>query len=702
MINIPFADVPPHSHGEIDLPIAKNGKAKQGDDSFLSFISEGQAAAMPLPDESDILNLPPQVANTTVEVKVLQSSLRFSLLMTNGEESFDAKTKLEDTPGGASRLEARAVDVNAVGQGESGKINQTEQILPKTSASQNADPADGRINTPHFINYAEPDANLAEKKAPLPDQDLKQAGAVSNGQQAMIEMVANNSKNQAEAPKYTFPPMVTNAQQSKLPTMQASSILPARNIVESDQPNLLTAQDKGLAKTSILAMLPISKATQQELETSSLAPKKTDANDEKTPRLIESPYQILGASQAAQPEKVSYNPALQSDIDIATSNQSVSLTGNKAIDNLSANTGGLLTKPDVDTIKTIGSNNIEAQHFTSTAVQAKPPETKALGAQLVPEITTATSDMLGGLQAEILQAGRLSIEVEQARSQTDANDEKTPRLIESPYQILGASQAAQPEKVSYNPALQSDIDIATSNQSVSLTGNKAIDNLSANTGGLLTKPDVDTIKTIGSNNIEAQHFTSTAVQAKPPETKALGAQLVPEITTATSDMLGGLQAEILQAGGPSIEVAQVEQARSQIEILSTRPEVARHVAQQLAEVARQIPDRPIELTLNPEELGRVRLTFTMSEMGINVVVITERGETMDLLRRHIEILAQEFRNMGYKDVSFDFSGHNQGEASHRNSDETSADKITQYLAENEQPEPVRLSVEPLTSLDLRL
>jgi len=559
MINIPFADVPPHSHGEIDLPIAKNGKAKQGDDSFLSFISEGQAAAMPLPDESDILNLPPQVANTTVEVKVLQSSLRFSLLMTNGEESFDAKTKLEDTPGGASRLEDRAVDVNAVGQGESGKINQTEQILPKTSASQNADPADGRINTPHFINYAEPDANLAEKKAPLPDQDLKQAGAVSNGQQAMIEMVANNSKNQAEAPKYTFPPMVTNAQQSKLPTMQASSILPARNIVESDHPNLLTAQDKGLAKTSIPAMLPISKATQQELETSSLAPKKTDANDE-----------------------------------------------------------------------------------------------------------------------------------------------KTPRPIESPYQILGASQAAQPEKVSYNPALQSDIDIATSNQSVSLTGNKAIDNLSANTGGLLTKPDVDTIKTTGSNNIEAQHFTSTAVQAKPPETKALGAQLVPEITTATSDMLGGLQAEILQAGGPSIEVAQVEQARSQIEILSTRPEVARHVAQQLAEVARQIPDRPIELTLNPEELGRVRLTFTMSEMGINVVVITERGETMDLLRRHIEILAQEFRNMGYKDVSFDFSGHNQGEASHRNSDETSADKITQYLAENEQPEPVRLSVEPLTSLDLRL
>lgn len=135
-----------------------------------------------------------------------------------------------------------------------------------------------------------------------------------------------------------------------------------------------------------------------------------------------------------------------------------------------------------------------------------------------------------------------------------------------------------------------------------------------------------------------------------------------------------------------------------------RPEVMRHVAQQLTDAARQMPNRPVELALNPEELGRVRLTFTTTDGGIHIAVMAERGETMDLLRRHIETLAQEFREMGYKDVNFAFSRNGQNEAQNGETDaQNSADSDTASGTTQAQTlAPVQLSLEPSAGLDLRL
>lgn len=88
-------------------------------------------------------------------------------------------------------------------------------------------------------------------------------------------------------------------------------------------------------------------------------------------------------------------------------------------------------------------------------------------------------------------------------------------------------------------------------------------------------------------------------------------------------------------------------------------QVASHASQiirQIAETALGMQDRPVELTLNPEELGRVRLTLQPVEGGMAVSVSVERPETLNLLRRHIESLAAELRELGYRDVSFSFAG----------------------------------------------
>ena len=68
------------------------------------------------------------------------------------------------------------------------------------------------------------------------------------------------------------------------------------------------------------------------------------------------------------------------------------------------------------------------------------------------------------------------------------------------------------------------------------------------------------------------------------------------------------------------------------------------------------PNRPVEIALNPEELGRVRMTLHSSDGGIQVTLFADRPETNDLLRRNIDMLATEFRELGYTSVSFTFSG----------------------------------------------
>lgn len=87
-----------------------------------------------------------------------------------------------------------------------------------------------------------------------------------------------------------------------------------------------------------------------------------------------------------------------------------------------------------------------------------------------------------------------------------------------------------------------------------------------------------------------------------------------------------------------------------------RPETPRLVAAQLAQAFVAKGERNVDVALNPEELGRVKMRVSTSETGITVVIQTERAETGDLMRRHINELADEFRKMGFETVSFEFNG----------------------------------------------
>jgi flagellar hook-length control protein FliK len=60
----------------------------------------------------------------------------------------------------------------------------------------------------------------------------------------------------------------------------------------------------------------------------------------------------------------------------------------------------------------------------------------------------------------------------------------------------------------------------------------------------------------------------------------------------------------------------------------------------------------IEITLSPDELGRVRLSATQTEAGVVLVVQAERPETLDLMRRHMPDLLRDLQDMGFADINY--------------------------------------------------
>lgn len=86
-------------------------------------------------------------------------------------------------------------------------------------------------------------------------------------------------------------------------------------------------------------------------------------------------------------------------------------------------------------------------------------------------------------------------------------------------------------------------------------------------------------------------------------------------------------------------------------------DIPRQIAVQIAQAAAGPGGArgTVELSLSPEELGRVRLRLHPSEAGLSVTITADRPETLDLMRRNIDLLAREFLDIGYEGAQFEFA-----------------------------------------------
>ncbi|MGG7566968.1 flagellar hook-length control protein FliK [Rhodovulum sp. DZ06] len=93
-----------------------------------------------------------------------------------------------------------------------------------------------------------------------------------------------------------------------------------------------------------------------------------------------------------------------------------------------------------------------------------------------------------------------------------------------------------------------------------------------------------------------------------------------------------------------------------------RPQAAA-VAAQLAPALRRGGDGSTEIRLDPPELGRVRVTLRTDEAGLVATITAERPETVDLMRRHADLLLRDLAANGQArvDLSFGSFGGNGGD-----------------------------------------
>lgn len=87
------------------------------------------------------------------------------------------------------------------------------------------------------------------------------------------------------------------------------------------------------------------------------------------------------------------------------------------------------------------------------------------------------------------------------------------------------------------------------------------------------------------------------------------------------------------------------------------------VAGQITVALTRTRERSVEIRLDPPELGRVQIRLDPAEDGLRAVLLAERPETQDFLRRHADTLIRDLRDAGYENVllGFDAGGEMPGE-----------------------------------------
>lgn len=113
-------------------------------------------------------------------------------------------------------------------------------------------------------------------------------------------------------------------------------------------------------------------------------------------------------------------------------------------------------------------------------------------------------------------------------------------------------------------------------------------------------------------------------------------------------------------------------------------------------------DSPLELALDPPELGRVRMQMAEVAGVMTLTIQAERPETADLMRRHLDLLAQEFSDAGLESPSVHIS---QDGAEHQGGADGDSPTETPATNANPTPDDGALPQPNLTAaggLDLRL
>lgn len=144
-----------------------------------------------------------------------------------------------------------------------------------------------------------------------------------------------------------------------------------------------------------------------------------------------------------------------------------------------------------------------------------------------------------------------------------------------------------------------------------------------------------------SGPVSAMSGSAAQFDTVPSEPFAMDAMLAdPAVETAAREA----RAPNVAVFGSQMPAGQMSQAQPQ------------QIARQIAIAIQNNTSGRFEISLSPAELGTVRISLTTADTGMIVNIQAERSETLDLIRRNTDILAEDFRDLGFDATSFSFEG----------------------------------------------
>ena len=164
---------------------------------------------------------------------------------------------------------------------------------------------------------------------------------------------------------------------------------------------------------------------------------------------------------------------------------------------------------------------------------------------------------------------------------------------------------------------------------------------------------------------------------------------------AAADLVKADMAPLKQAAPAAAQTPQI--AAAQQAALSAAPPP---VSQIVAAVRADSQGNTVEVRLDPPELGRVRIDFSMETAdAVKAVLTAERPETLDHLRRHMNDLMEQLKQAGFDTVDLTFSDQGAADFANEN-DAAPANALEAQTASAEQKNVVYLSMRSDAQLNL--
>ncbi len=196
---------------------------------------------------------------------------------------------------------------------------------------------------------------------------------------------------------------------------------------------------------------------------------------------------------------------------------------------------------------------------------------------------------------------------------------------------------------------------------------------------LISKSENQTVSPVVTSGSETQNFgvkpakdIEKATDSTPETSEREGHySVLPKQQTFSSHLSAEARAVEIQPASqkqdfvpPAISIdPQLGVERTSGTVFKPSPSVAPQISARVVEAIPAVTEGPVEIVLDPEELGKLRMQITRSETGWTLHVNIERPETLDFMRRHIETLQKDLVSVGYESLNLQLGGGQNGGAS---------------------------------------